>query len=481
MTCASPITVPAHGAGRRVGPPGRAAATLLSIAATVLAMISIGSLSAGASTTRASHFKLANGMEVVVVPDRRAPVVTHMVWYRVGAADEPRGVSGIAHFLEHLMFKSTDAIPSGEFSKRVSRLGGQDNAFTGQDVTAYFQRISKDRLATVMAMEADRMVNLKLTDEEVTTERRVILEERRSRVDANPMAILDEQMDATLYQAHPYGTPVIGWEHEMAKLSRKDALDFYKHYYAPNNAILVVTGDVGPDEVRALAEEHFGKIPANPAIVPRVRNQEPPHPAARRVSLLDPRAGKPSLRRYYLAPSYGTAEPGEAEALDLLMKIVGGGATSRLYRHLVVETKVASSAGGWYSGTALDSGRLGLGAVAADGVDLTRVEAAIDEALERVRREGVTEAELDRAKKSYLAEYIYQSDNQSTLARRYGWSLTTGRSIADIEQWPDRIRAVTLDDVKKAARHLDIRRSVTGTLVAPSADAAPQAVKPSRS
>src|SRR5687767_14633984 len=225
---------------------------------------------------RASEFKLSNGMEVVVIPDHRAPVVTHMVWYKVGAADEPPGVSGIAHFLEHLMFKSTEKIGTGEFSKIISRLGGQDNAFTGNDITAYFQRVSKDRLKTVMEMEADRMVNLRLEEKEVLTERQVILEERRSRVENSPSAILDEQMNAALYMSHPYGIPVIGWEHEMAKLSPADAMAFYKRFYAPNNAILVVTGDVTADEVKALAEETYGKIPSNKQVTWLPRRQEPP-------------------------------------------------------------------------------------------------------------------------------------------------------------------------------------------------------------
>ncbi len=306
---------------------------------TILALLMLAvNPQAHASATRASEFKLENGMDVVVIPDHRAPVVTHMVWYRVGAADEKRGTSGIAHFLEHLMFKSTDKIPVGEFSKIVGRLGGQDNAFTGHDATAYFQRVAKDRLGKMMEMEADRMVNLRLDEKEVLTERDVILEERRSRIDNNPSAILDEQMNAALYLNDPYGTPVIGWYHEMQKLSRQDALTFYKHYYAPNNAILVVSGDVTDDEVRKLAEATYGKIPANPDVSPvRVRPSDPPPLAARRLELKDPRAGNFSLQRYYITPSYVTAKPGEAEALDLLMKIAGSGSTSRIYKKLVVE------------------------------------------------------------------------------------------------------------------------------------------------
>ena len=458
---------------------------LISIVALMLALIQ-QTYSAQAQN-RVQTFTLPNGLVGVVVPDNRAPVVTHMVWYRIGAADEQRGKSGIAHFLEHLMFKATETIPSGEFSKIVSRLGGQDNAFTGNDATAYFQRIAKDRLPQVMAMEADRMVNLKLGEKEVLTERDVILEERRSRVENSPAAILDEQMSAALYRNHPYGIPVIGWEHEIAGLTRQDALDFYKAYYAPNTAILVVAGDVTVEQVKALAEQTFGKLEPSAAIKPRVRVKEPPLRTPLRVELKDPRAGKPTIQRQYMAPSYNTAAPGEAEALDIMMKIVGGGATSRLYKKLVVDNHIASSAGGYYGGSGLDTTKIAVFAVPGDGVALDKVEAAIDEVLAEVKANGVTTAELDRAKSGYIAEYVYESDNQSTLARRYGWGLVVGRTIADIDAWPERIAKVTAADVQKVAKtYLDVRRSVTGTLLPVAADAeastgAEPAQKPSRS
>ncbi len=420
-------------------------------------------------------FTLDNGMDVVVITDNRAPVVTHMVWYRVGAADEPPGVSGIAHFLEHLMFKSTEKIPMGEFSKIVARLGGQDNAFTSQDATAYFQRISKERLADVMAMEADRMVNLRLTEKEVLTERNVILEERRSRIENNPSSLLGEQMDAALYLAHPYGIPIIGWMHEMAELSPQDAMDFYKQHYAPNNAILVVAGDVSAADVRKMAEATYGKVARNDAVgAERRRVSEPPHRSPRRLELKDPRAGKPSVSRYYLAPSYKNAEPGEAEALEVLMRILASGSTSRLYRKAVVEDKVASNAGGWYAGDGFDSGKISLYAIAADGSDLDAVEARFDEVIAKIQADGVTEAELNRAKSKLTADYIYESDSQSTLARRYGWGLVVGRTIADIEAWPENIRKVTSDDIKAVAvKYLDLKSSVTGRLLplAPGAEA----------
>jgi zinc protease len=423
-------------------------------------------LRANPVTTNVSQYTLANGLQLVVVPDNRAPVVTHFVWYRVGSADEPPGVSGIAHFLEHLMFKSTDKIGPGEFAKTIARLGGQDNAFTAHDYTTYFQRISKHQLKTVMGMEADRMVNLRLTDKEVSTEREVILEERRSRTENNPSTILSEQMSATLYQNHPYRIPIIGWMHEMKQLSRQDALTFYKRFYAPNNAIVVVTGDVVPEEVRALAEEVYGDLKPNPEITARRRPQEPQQRAARRVELKDPRAGNPQLRRFYLAPSYVRAEKGEGEALYVLMKIAGAGSTSRLYQRLVTEAKLATTAGGWYSGANLDNGSIGIYATAAQGVDLAKVEQAVDSVLQDLRDRPVAADELERAKKAFIAEFIYESDSQSTLAMRYGKGLVLGQTVEEINNWPTAVARVTAEDVQKVAgKYLDMRSSVTGTLL----------------
>jgi zinc protease len=269
--------------------------------------------------------------------------------------------------------------------------------------------------------------------------------------------------------------------HEMAKLSREDALTFYKRFYAPNNAIVVVAGDVTVDEVKALAEATYGTLKANPAVGgPRIRPQEPPHPASRRVELKDPRAGNLSIRRFYLTPSLRTAGPGEAEALYLLMKIVGHGSTSRLYQRLVVEEKVASSAGGWYSGTGLDGGTIGVHAIAAQDVALDKVEAAIDRTLHEVRENGVTTDELERAKKAFISDFIYESDSQSALARRYGEGLILGQTIEEINAWPDAIAKVTADDINRVAvKHLDIRSSVTGTLIpVPPAAESDAATKP---
>ena len=407
-------------------------------------------------------FTLGNGMDVVVLPDHRVPVVTHMVWYRVGAADEPPLKSGIAHFLEHLMFKGTDNVPPGELSKIVARNGGQDNAFTSQDYTAYFQRVALDRLPLVMELEADRMTNLVLSDKVVNPERDVVLEERSSRTDNNPESILNEQMGAALFMAHPYRVPIIGWEHEIKNLNTDDAITFYKKHYAPNNAILIVAGDITAEQLRPLAEEYYGVIPAG-EVTPRVRGAEPPSAAPRRIEYFDPRVQQATLRRFYVVPSYAQAEPGQAEALDLLSQILGTGSTSRLYRELVVTRALAASAGSWYSGSALDYARFAFYAAPREGVDLTQLEAAIDEVLAEIAQKGVSSEELERAKSNTMADVIYARDNQRSMAQAFGVALTTGGTIEDVLSYPDRINKVTAEDVQKAAQSIvDNQAHVTG-------------------
>lgn len=428
---------------------------------------------------RVNTFTLANGLQVVVIEDHRVPVVTHMVWYRAGAAEDPWGTSGIAHFLEHLMFKSTGKLKSGEFSRTITRLGGRDNAVTTHDSTSYYQRVAKEHLRAVMELEADRMVNLRLVEEEVRTERDVILAERRSNIDGNPLSLLSEQMLAALYQNHPYRRPSIGFEHEMAKLSRQDAISFYKRYYAPNNAVLVVAGDVTPEEVRTLAQATYGKNRPNRALVRPLRADEPKPIAARRVQLVDGRAGARILLRYYLTPSFASGPAGEGESLELLARIIGGDDTSRLYRRLVVE-KLASTAGANFSSAGRDSGRLAFVVIPLEGVPLEKVEALLDAIILEVREKGVTQAELDRAKGAFEAVRVFELDDQMQLARRYGEGVAFGQSIADIDELAKRVQSRSLEDIKRvASEYLGLERSVTGTLVPPQkAEAsAPQAVK----
>ncbi|MFN4170107.1 MAG: M16 family metallopeptidase, partial [Pseudorhodobacter sp.] len=281
-----------------------------------------------ASAADVTRFTLPNGLEAVVIEDHRAPVVVHMMWYRTGAADEPPGKSGIAHFLEHLMFKGTENMAPGEFSATVEAQGGDDNAFTSWDYTAYFQRVAADRLDLMMRMEADRMRGLILSEQDVETERGVILEERSQRTDSDPGSLFGEQRRAALYLNHPYAIPIIGWRHEIEALGREDALEFYRTFYAPNNAILIVAGDVTPDEVRALAETHYGPIEPTPDLPPRVRPAEPPHLSERRLSMADPRVAQPYAIRTYLAPQRRAGEQAEAAALTVLAEILGGNSTT---------------------------------------------------------------------------------------------------------------------------------------------------------
>lgn len=425
------------------------------------------------SGPQVTHFKLDNGMEVVVIPDHRAPVVTHMVWYRNGSADDPAGKSGIAHFLEHLMFKGTTNHKQGEFSNMVAELGGQENAFTSNDFTAYFQRVAKEHLAVMMEYEADRMKNLVLTDEIVAPERDVVLEERRMRTDSDPAAQLAEAVQAALFPHHPYGTPVIGWTHEIEHLDRQDALAYYGRFYTPENVILVVAGDVEPETVAALARQTYGKIAAHGAPPRRVRPQEPEPRAHRLVTLVDEKVEQPSQQRVYLVPSYNTAVPGEAEALELLSHLLGGGETSLLYKSLVVDQKIAVNAGAYYLGTALDTTRFWVYAMPAPETELEAIDAAVGKVIAETIAKGVNEADLARAKTRLIADAIYAQDNQTALARVYGSALTTGESVEDVQDWPNRIDAVSAENVRAAcAKWLDKRRAVTGFLLPPSEEAA---------
>ncbi|MEA2875299.1 MAG: zinc protease [Hyphomicrobiales bacterium] len=413
-----------------------------------------------------TQFKLANGLSVVVIPDRRTPVVTHMLWYRVGAADEPWGKSGIAHFLEHLMFKGTAKNPAGRFSQQLASIGGQENAFTAYDYTGYFQRTSREHLGTLMEFEADRMTGLVLTDSVIAAERNVILEERNQRIDNEPSARLGEQVQAAQYLNHPYHRPTIGWRHEMETLDREDALAFYRRFYVPDNAVLIVAGDVTAEEVKALAEKTYGKIERRGEIGERKRPQEPPQIAERRVTFADLRVTQPSLQRGYLVPSFTTAKDNEGEALELLAYVLGGGSSSRLYRALVMEKRVATNVGAWYQGTSLDVTRFGVYATAAAGTSLEKVEAAIDAEIETLLDKGVAPEDLERAKNRMISDYIYAQDNQATLARQYGAALTTGSTVEAVLARPDRLRAVTPEQVRDAARrYLDKRQSVTGYLI----------------
>src|SRR6201994_3192990 len=448
---------------------------LVSVLATLVSLVIPAGALAQTTVTSAppASFTLSNGLQVVVIEDHRTPVVTEMIWYKVGSADETPGKSGLAHFLEHLMFKGTEKHPVGEFSQTVLRVGGNENASTSVDYTNYYQRVPKEQLPTMMEFEADRMTGLILKDENVLPERDVVLEEYNMRVANSPDARLNEQIMAALYLNNPYHRPVIGWHHEIEKLNREDALAFYHRFYAPNNAIVVIAGDTDVNEVRPLVEKNFGAIPPQPDIpAKRIRPQEPEQVAPRTVTLADPHVEQPALKRYYLVPSATTAAAGESPALDVLAQLMGGGSNSYLYRALVVDKPLAVAASAAYQGTALDPTQFVISVSPKPGVEFAQVEQVVDRVIADVAQNPVPAEDLERVKTQLIAEAIYAQDNQATLARWYGGALTTGLSVDDIRSWPDRIRAVTAEQVREAAQKwLDKKRSVTGYLIK---DAAPK-------
>jgi len=388
-----------------------------------------------------------------------------MVWYKVGAADDPLGKSGIAHFLEHLMFKGTAAVPPGGFAALIARNGGRDNAFTTQDYTAFHETIGRDQLELIMRLEADRMTGLLLDDKILLPERDVVLEERRMRIDNEPAALLGEQLRATLFLHHPYRNPTIGWPNEIRRLGTDDALVSYRKWYAPNNAILVIAGDVDSAEVRPLAERYFGPIPAR-SLPARARVEEPLHHAAARIEMKSARAARPQWNRSYLAPSYRAGETAQAYPLQVLAEILGGGAGSRLYKTLVLDRGLALSVGIHYSPSAIDLTTFGLYATPKRDVSVADLETAIDGELRRLVRDGVEPDEVPRAKERMQAASVYARDSLSGPPNIIGAGLAIGQSLDEIEAWPDRIGAVTPAEVDAAARALLVERnSVTGVLL----------------
>jgi zinc protease len=437
----------------------------------VFGTFALSLLSMPALADTVSHFTLDNGMEVVVIEDHRAPVVTQMVWYKIGRADEAPGHSGIAHFFEHLMFKGTKEVGPNEFSAIVEKQGGDDNAFTTEDYTAFFQRVAADRLDLMMKLEADRMVNLNMSEEDVNTEREVILEERGQRVDGDPGSLLQEQMQAAQFLNHPYGIPVIGWRHEIAALTRDDANAFYKAYYAPNNAILVVAGDVEPQAVLAMAKEHYGLLPPSDKIKPRIRPSEPPQLAERRLVMRDERVAQPYIARTYLAPERNSGDQKEAAALTVLAELLGGsGTTSVLTRALQFDSHVAVYSSAYYNDVSVDPDTFAFALVPAEGVSLGDAEAAMDKVIDQFLKDGPKPEDFARIKTQIRASEIYARDSAGGQARTYGAALATGLTVQDVQGWPATLQAVTPEDVMAAARKvLNRNNAVTGWLTTPEA------------
>lgn len=430
-----------------------------------LCLITAAPLRAQSIEDQVTSFQLENGMDVVVIEDHRAPAAVHMLWYRAGSADEQPGVSGVAHFLEHLLFKGTEKLAPGEFSEIVKANGGTDNAFTSFDYTAYFQRVAADRLGLMMEMEADRMKNIQLDREDILTERDVIIEERNQRVENDPGSLFREQRMAAQYLNHPYGTPIIGWRHEMVNLDLDDALAYYEQFYSPNNAVLVVAGDVEPDEVLALAQQHYGPIPRNEALPERVRRSEPPQMAERRISFSDPRVAQPYVMRTYLAPERDPDDQRKAAALTLLAEVLGGSQTAVMPQKLQFEEKRAVYAGAFYSGLSLDDTTFGVVNVPAEGVSLEDAEADMDRVIAEFIETGVDPVQLDRIKFQLRAAQVYELDNSNSLARRYGAALTSGLTIDDVHEWPRILQSITPEEIIAAAQEVfDRENAVTGFL-----------------
>jgi zinc protease len=403
-------------------------------------------------------------MQVLVIPDHRAPVVTQMLWFRVGAVDDPPGISGLAHFFEHMMFRGTRRVPGDLYAQTIARNGGESNAFTTHDYTAFYEQIAADRLKLAMDLEADRMANLNLSDSNVATERNVVLEERRMRVENDPQALTAEQMEAELHMSHPYGRPVLGWPDEVRRIDRVSAQDFYDHHYAPNNALLIVAGDVVPNQIRDMAQAVYGKVPAR-ELRPRAEFSEPPRIAETRMTVVRPDVKVPIFERIYRVPSYAQAVPGQAEGLEALAQVMGGDQTAALYRILVEEKKLASDAGCSYDGYVRDAGESSVYAVPRPGVSLATLEKAVTRVMHRFTAAPPKASDLERAKTQLVAAVTYRRDSQFAMATAYGTALMIGLTVQDVNDWPDRIRAVTPADVRTAARALLLKDAVTAYLV----------------
>ncbi len=435
------------------------------------ALLAIGHAGPAAAVTAPDlpdpvEFTLDNGLQVVVIEDHRAPVVTQMIWYRVGSADDPVGLSGMAHYVEHLMFMATETRPEGTFDATLRQQGARYNAFTSHDFTAYYQRLAADRLEMAMELEADRMANLRPDLSTWERERSVILEERGQVLESNPQRVLSEQMRAALFRHHPYGIHPLGWRHEMELLDADSATEFWQRHYGPNNAVLIVAGAVDAEAVRAMAERHFGPIPPNPAITERQRRAEPPQLAERRLTLVDERVARPSMMRMYLAPTRRAGDQAEAAAFQVLAMLLGGSArTAVLPRALVRERGVAEAAWAGFNGTALDHGTFSLGLTPAEGHSLQEAEDALDAVLAGFIENGVDVDQLERAQVRIRGWAIYGLDDQESRANWIGSALTTGLTLQDEQDWIDILLAVTEEDIIAAARALDRRASVTGWLV----------------
>lgn len=408
---------------------------------------------------------LENGLRVVVVENHLMPVVNHMIWYEVGAADEPPGKSGLAHLLEHAMFKGTTSIGPGEFSRVIAENGGNLNAFTSSDFTAYYVSIAADRLPLVMEMEADRMRNLVCSEQDFLTERDVVVQERLQRTENNPDAQLDERVNVSLWVTHPYRNPVVGWMNEVSSLTRQDAFDFYKSWYSPEKAIVIITGDVKTSEAMKLAQRYYGSLPGK-KYQKRVRPTSVLAKANTRVDMSHPNVRTPRWMQTYRVPSVRTAaSPREVAALEVLTEVLGGGSLGLLYRDLVIERRIAVDAGASYRAFQVDDTYLQIYAIPKDGVSVEELEKTTLEFLDRFLREGVSAGDVEEAKIRLRAGVIYERDSLIGPAYMIGQALVVGEPLSSVETWPQQIAVVSREDVMDAAqRWVHVSDSVIGVL-----------------
>ncbi|PKO42694.1 MAG: peptidase M16 [Betaproteobacteria bacterium HGW-Betaproteobacteria-4] len=410
-------------------------------------------LAAGLSTAAFANpyeTTLKNGLRIIVKEDHRAPTAVQMVWYRIGSTDEVDGASGVAHVLEHMMFKGTPKVGPGEFNKRVAAAGGRDNAFTSRDYTAYFQQVPKEKLDDVMALEADRMRHLNVDAKEFAQEIKVVMEERRMRTDDEPQSKLFEQMNAVAFQAHPYRRPIIGWMNDLETMTAADAKAWYDTWYVPNNAYVVITGDVDHKAVFALAEKHYGPLEGR-ALPPRKQQIEPAQEGTRQVTVKAP-AELPVLIMGYKAPVLRDIEKdSDPYALEMLASILDGHDAARFNKKLVREDKVALSAGIDYDATARGPGMLYLHGTPSEGKTVGDLEAALRAEIARVQKDGVSEQELKRAKAQLIAGQVYKLDSMFGQAMEIGQIEAVGLPYRQLDRMLEKLQAVSAADIQAVA------------------------------
>lgn len=432
----------------------------------LLACLAFFSAAGLAQASEAFETILPNGLKIIVRQDTRAPTVAHMVWYRAGSIDEVNGTTGVAHVLEHMMFKGTKALKAGEFSRRVAAAGGRENAFTSRDYTAYFQQVHKSRLELVMRLEADRMANLRLTDDEFAKEIKVVMEERRLRTDDQPRALLHETLMASAFKASPYRTPVIGWMRDLETMKGEDARNWYRAWYAPNNAVLIVTGDADPQEVVRLARKYYGPLPRR-ALAERKAQDEPVQAGIRRVTVKAP-AEQPYLVMAWRAPRLVDVERDlDPYALEVLAGILDGHEGARLSRGLVRASRVAAQAGAGYDATSRGPGLFTLEGIPAAGRSVEELETALRGEIERVVRDGVNEDELARVKAQVIAAQVYKRDSIFGQAMEIAQFEMSGLSHRSIDRVLERLRGITAEEVRAVAQRYFNDDSLTVATLSP--------------